>query len=344
MAATRVVAQDTPALLKFTSACDGSAAEAISPTRFALANDEDNVLRLYSVDKPGKPVDEIDVTQFLALKEAKGEADIEAAARLGDRVFWVTSHGRSKKGKMQPDRHRFFSTLIAKSGRESYIAPAGTPYRDLARRLVEDPRYAALGLKEATQFEKLEAAELAPKEKGLNIEGMTANSKGSGLLLALRNPRPLKDGKPMALVVPFDNPREVTDRALDPKFGDPILLDLAGNGIRGIAWSAKLAAYYIIAGAPEGGGKFTLYRWTGKPAEAPTVATDFKGLPADFAPEGLTFLEGRTDALVLSDDGTVPVNVQSAAECLDGFADGKCPNKSLKDLEARTFRGTWVKL
>lgn len=335
--AARTYAQEPLPMMRFTNACDGSAAEAISPTRFALANDEDNILRLYSIDKPGAPVDELDLAPFLQLG-AKGEADIEAAARLRDRVYWITSHGRSKKGKLQLDRSRFFCTVIAKSGRESYLAPAGTPSRDLVRRLVDDPRYAALGLAETTGFNRPEAAELAPKEKGFNIEAMTADATNSALLIGLRNPRP--QGR--ALIVTLKNPQQVVDRAADPQFGDPILLDLGGRGLRSIAWSAQHGAYFLLAGAHDGSGDFALLRWSGKPSEKPVAAGNLAMVAKDFAPEGLTFFEGRKEALLLSDDGTMRVAVASADEALEDFKDGTAPNKALKDKARRSFRAAWL--
>ena len=67
---------------------------------FAAASDEDCVLRVYDSSNPGLPMSETDVTKFLEPDDPEEtEADIEGAARVGDRVYWIGSHGRSKKGK-----------------------------------------------------------------------------------------------------------------------------------------------------------------------------------------------------------------------------------------------------
>ena len=42
---------------------------------------------------------EFDLGPHLRLKKKSEEADLEAAARVGDIVFWLGSHGRNAKGK-----------------------------------------------------------------------------------------------------------------------------------------------------------------------------------------------------------------------------------------------------
>ena len=42
------------------------------------------------------------------------ESDIEACTRVGDIIYWITSHGRSKKGKWRNSRYRLFATEIFK--------------------------------------------------------------------------------------------------------------------------------------------------------------------------------------------------------------------------------------
>jgi hypothetical protein len=98
-------------ITEHSSMCDASAAVAIAPTMFIVANDEDNMLRVYWHNKPGKPVHEFDLSSFLE-PEPKQEADIEGVTRLGDRVYWITSHGTNKDGKQRPSRHRLFATVV----------------------------------------------------------------------------------------------------------------------------------------------------------------------------------------------------------------------------------------
>ena len=52
-------------ILEYPGPCDASAAVAISATLFVVANDEDNILRVYRRDRPAQPVYSLDVSRFL---------------------------------------------------------------------------------------------------------------------------------------------------------------------------------------------------------------------------------------------------------------------------------------
>jgi hypothetical protein len=66
--------------LSMQGACDGSAAVMVDGTRVLVANDEDNVLRVYDASRGGAPTATFDLTPLLRLPEAGREADIEGAA------------------------------------------------------------------------------------------------------------------------------------------------------------------------------------------------------------------------------------------------------------------------
>lgn len=87
--------------------CDASAAVALDNERFVVADDEGNVLRVFKRGEP-EPLSEHNLTKFLDAK--KGESDLEGAARVGDRIYWISSHGVNKNGKFEPNRQRFFAT------------------------------------------------------------------------------------------------------------------------------------------------------------------------------------------------------------------------------------------
>lgn len=88
----------------FLGMCDASAAAAIDGEHFIVADDEDNVLRVYR-RSGGMALSEHDLSEFLGNKGKKKpkEADLEAGAQIGVRTFWITSHGRNSKGKETPD-------------------------------------------------------------------------------------------------------------------------------------------------------------------------------------------------------------------------------------------------
>jgi serine/threonine protein phosphatase PrpC len=90
--------------------CDASAAVALDADHFVVANDERNTLRIYKRGQPD-PVNSVELSTFLGTNEKK-ESDLEGAARIGTRVYWISSHGRNKDGELQERRRRFFATEI----------------------------------------------------------------------------------------------------------------------------------------------------------------------------------------------------------------------------------------
>src|SRR5256884_5459349 len=180
--------------------CDASAAVALTDKLFAVASDEDSVIRVYNRERSGSPVQSIDLSAFLDLDARKPESDLEAAARTGDRAYWITSHGRNRSGKLRLSRERFFATQIITNAQGIELKIVGRPYEDLLRDLTGDPKLARFNLAEAARHE--------PKARGaLNIEGLSAMPNG-GVLFGLRNPIP--DG-PGALA-PMVNPGGVIPR------------------------------------------------------------------------------------------------------------------------------------
>jgi hypothetical protein len=296
--------------------CDASAVAVLDADHFVVASDEDNTLRIYAATG-GSPIAELDLDPHLGTDD---EADIEAATVLGDHVFWITSHGRSKKGNLRPARYRLFATSFEKAGGAWQGAAQGTPYAGLGRDLSADPKLAALGLREAIRFDLYAPVkELAPKRSGLNIEGLAATPDGA-LLIGLRNPLRF-DGK--AILVPLKNPQAVVATGAAPEYGDPILLELDGLGIRSIEYVAgQPGTFYLLAG-PKADGAVVLYRWSGAPAQPPQRLRTV----AEGKAEGLAPTAGGDRLLLVSDAG-------------DRLVDGQqC--KDLRDAGLRTFR-SWT--
>jgi hypothetical protein len=110
-----------------------------------VASDEDNTLRVYRRGRP-EPVGEAPLAAFL--DSGNKESDLEAAAAVGKHIYWIASHGRNSKGKLRPDRQRFFATDID-PGAQPGVTPAGTPYRGLLDDLATAPTLAGLRLGDA---------------------------------------------------------------------------------------------------------------------------------------------------------------------------------------------------
>ncbi len=262
--------------------CDASAAAALGPDIFVVANDERNQLKIYQRDE-ADPVEMLDLSEFLGTKKHK-ESDLEGAATIGDRIYWISSHGRNKKGEVQERRCRFFAT-DARTGK-TRLQPVGKPYSKLLDDMIAAP-----------QLEKYHldvASSMTPEAKdAFNIEGLAATTDGA-LLIGLRNPAP----RGMALVIPLLNPAEVIDGA-QAKLGDAIELDLGGLAIRSMELVGL--AYMIVAGPHGDHGDFALYKWSGNPADLPErlLHQDFDKV----RPEALFAIPGTRKVQILSDDG-----------------------------------------
>jgi hypothetical protein len=297
----------------FAGACDASGAVPLSDRAMVVADDEDNVLRVYDADRGGPPRAGTDVSDALGVPLAgkrrprPRELDLEAATRLGERAIWLTSHGRKKSGAAAPERLRLFATAL--DARPGALRVVGRPYDRLVEDLIAAPELAA--------FDLAAAARLAPKaDGGLNIEGLTATPDGR-VLVGFRSP--LIAGR--ALIVPIEVDALLDGRAERARVGAPILLDLGGRGVRSLSWWR--GRYLVAAGSTASGGAAALYQWDGR-GDARPSPVDLAG----YHPEAFFTPEDRDAILVLSDDGE---------RAIDG--------ERCKDLEPsqRRFRGVWLR-
>jgi Protein of unknown function (DUF3616) len=290
--------------------CDASAAVALGADHFVVGNDERNTLHIYRRGQ-AQAVGSLELSTFLGTR-ADEESDIEGAAAVGTRIYWITSHGRNSRGKAQQARHRFFATEVAVAGATPSLEPVGKPYVALLRDMESSEALKPYGLAAAARL-------AAEAEGGLNIEGLAATPDG-GLLIGFRNPIP----KGRALMVPLQNPGDVVKGAR-ARFGAPIELDLGARGIRSIERVGS--GYLIVAGPPADSGSFALYRWSGQAGKAatPVAGVDLKGL----RPEALFAIPQSDRVQLLSDDGGVMV---------DGVACKKLPEGR------QAFRGLIVTL
>ena len=343
--------------LVYRGASDASAAVVIDKDMFIVADDENNILRVYKISKGGLPLFSYDMTEFLDIEPEHPEADIEGATMIGQgprfagtkRIYWITSHGRNKDGKMRPNRYRFFATTVKVENGNVTITPIGTPCKILIHSLVKAENMRHLRLDRATRFDsteltKKERKKLAPKEEGLNIEGLCASADGRTIYIGFRNPCPIDRVKyrTKAIIVPLSNPEAVLEKGRTPIFGQPILLDLHGLGIRSMEYSHFHKEYFIIAGSFDESPNFALYRWSGKKERPPVLVRELS--QSNFSPEALVTFKNSDNLFMLSDDGSLEIKVGGAWECMEGEfrKDGTCLNKYLIDPKKKTFRGIWL--
>ena len=338
-------------MLLFHGASDASAAVAMSENTFLVADDENNILRLYSTAEPGLPIGSYDMTVFLDIDPEHPEADIEGATRIGRRIYWITSHGRNKDGKLRPNRYRFFATDIDVRNNDVTLRPAGEPHKRLVHDLLKTKTMSGLDLDKTTRLnafnlKKKDREKLAPKREGLNIEGLCASADGKILYIGFRNPRPMNrlTRRSQAIVVPLLNPDRIVEAGETPVFGEPILWDLGGLAIRSMEYSAFHKTSFIIAGEADERDNFALYRWSGERENKPVLIQKLSIENKRFTPEALLPLERSNRLLLLSDDGSLPVKVAGPQECMEGEykKDGTCENKFLLDPNKKTFRAFWL--
>jgi hypothetical protein len=302
--------------IKHIGMCDASAAIPVNADSFVVANDEDNILRVYKRDESAKEIQQYDMTEFLQVDTAKSpEADIEGATLIGHRIYWISSHGANKEGKFRPNRRRLFATDMDNNG---VLKPVGKPFNTLIEALKAAPELKGYHLGKA-------ADKAAEAQDGLNIEGLTRTPEGD-LLIGFRNPIP--NGK--ALIVPIKNPKKVVEQGKTPKFDKVVELDLGGLGIRSIEYVESKRSYFIVAGSFDNAGVFKLYQWSGnvKDQPKPIDSVNFGSM----RPEALIVYATEPNRLqFLSDDGDEPIN-------------GK-PCKELSSTpQAQYFRSIWIEL
>lgn len=276
----------------FTGSCDGSAIAMLGPDLFATVSDEEAMIRIFRLEG-GSDIakSRLPVGSPLGLTSDQ-EGDFEAAARVGDTIYWIASFGSGKDGGAEPSRRRFFATHVAADGLLSLIGTSSSRRGSgLFDALIFDPKLASYDLGHA--------ALLPPKTaNALNIEGLAADGEG-GLVIGLRNPLAGTPGK--ALLVTLANPAQVIAGTQAPVLSRVATISLGGRGIRDLVFRPGHKDFLILAGAIDETRDFALFQWSGDPNEKP------KELPNDFGdlnPEALTILEdGRL--LFLSDDGEV---------------------------------------
>lgn len=247
---------------------------------------------------------------FAGMEGGKGILDdIEDSAWDDKRqtAFVITSHSRSKKQDDvadpkadKPQRHKLARIFLGIGN-----IPTAREIDVLGE-----------GLK---KFPFVREAMKRPHQKGgntgtLNIEGLAFDDKSGSLLIGLRSPTQVRNGKACAVVLTLKNPHELFDKpSASPTFDpQPIYLDLGGLGIRGMTCDAKGKGCWIVAGrsddpdAPTDEVLSSLWLWDrSKPNKRPQkMKTDLLKLDG-FNLEGVCLLsrDGKPGLLLISDDG-----------------------------------------
>lgn len=270
------IKQPPPEPMTYIGLCEASAAVALDTEHFVVASDETNTFQLYRRGQRNS-LGPIKFRKFIG----QPKSDIEAAARIGDRVYWISSFSRPGGNGNAKDRSVLVASRIVHTIDGPTLVATGEPFLKLRRHLKR---------------------ELDIKGRDINIEGLAGSPEGD-LLIGFR--APLKDGK--AYVLRLKNPIGVTELGRQPIFGDLHLIDLKGNGIRSIDWTGlNPPVYFILAGPSPNGdeeidksGKFSLHQWDGEAADPTPLPLE---LPDDFTAEALIPYPEERIVQILSDD------------------------------------------
>lgn len=267
-----VVVSDAGAA-EYKGICEASAGAFIDRVHFVVASDETNKLQIYQRGKAEPIGAGIDMEGFTSFDKS----DLEAAAAIGDRVYWISSHSFNSQGEDKPKRKVFFATRIVQVDGKPTLESVGKPVKSL-----RDPLAKAAGVNPAE----------------MNVEALAATPEG-GLLIGLR--APLRNGK--ALVVPFKNPKAVVDEPnTPPDFGEAVPVKLVDRGFRSME-TLESGKYAIIAGPVSDSAEgFALFRWSGPGTDPVKVdGADLTGIK----PEAAIAVPGQNLLQLLSDDGDI---------------------------------------
>lgn len=310
-------ASSTPTVSRFhTGAADASAAVPIGTAHMLVANDEDQVLRLYERANSGQPVATFDMNATLALVK---EADLEAAVRIGNRVYWIASHGNERDGDDAPARRTAFSTDLNGSGAAT-VAVYVNKFTGLRSDLINWDNANGHGLGAGALGLSASAAPgvLPTVQNGFNIEGAALAPGGSTILLGFRAPLQNTAQRNRALVIPATNLASVIDTGAGTvTFGAPIFLDLGGRAIRAMDTTAS-GQVLILAGPVDNriagvtAATFQLFLWDGNGATPPTpltsniddIAANSAGSPEALFDPPATLMNGSALGILVDNGGT----------------------------------------
>lgn len=286
---------DVPHFRELAGVYEPSAVQQLADGRFIVVEDEErHPIDLLTLQEEGAfsaitltPKDLFDkqgpAAGFRKLDDLEA-LDVDARGR----VYAITSHSRTGKGEVKQAREKLVRFEVDGDG-----------LRDprVVENLKEQLTAADPALKRAAEVTDVKDG------NGLNIEGLAFDGDRARLLIGFRGP--LVDGK--AMLVAIDNVDEVFDEGAAPHIVQPtMLLDLGGEGIRGMTYDPRLDGFLIISGPLEQveDVPFRLWFWNGHPDEPPRRVT-VPGLAGFEHAEGITPVQqgGEEAIMIVSDDG-----------------------------------------
>ena len=328
--------------------CDASAMADVGGGCFYVADDENNILRLYNSQLSGMPLRTVNAEGFANGSE---EYDVEGATVSDDgkTIYWITSLANSKKGKEKPYRNRAFSSKVSGSGAETTLTSGAysEKFRDAMIKFGDDNGW---NFTASASY----ANSMIPKRiDGFNVEGLTLKTDGNGAAyIGFRAPcvpkkgvTPTSSNRKYAVMATVENFEQIFSgsgkSSTTPQVGAPVLFDFGGLGIRSIE---RVGDYYvIIAGLFEGGGTPKAYLWDGTTNENADPITVNGGHLTEMALalENIAVGgDGHPEALTArQEDNKLYLNIVCDGGSADMYNDGK----ENKDYSADSKKNPWAK-
>jgi len=263
----------TPTQPAYLGASDASAAVPVTydgnKEGVLVGDDKSDVIRLY--DKAGGNI--VDQWDFRS-KTGSQASDIEAAARVNNTIYWMTSSGKVFVTEMTPAGLEFVKTVDLNNA-----------IKEWGKNITVSANGEAMTLAQA----------MDKNDKNyFNIEAFAIGPDGTAYI-GFRAPLSDKDGK--ALLLPVTNFQKLmSGEAKTAEFGKLITLGFEGRGIRDIVWSQDMGKFLILAGnygvGPGQNLSTRLFAWDG-PGENGIYKSDGPNTKVTFLKENGTDPEGK---------------------------------------------------
>ena len=283
MAHSDTFATESPAVSRFSHIYEPSGVLSLPDGDILIIEDEgSNPIYITRIADPSN-ADFLDPS--MALHLSTPVSDLEGITLGRDEtVFLITSFSIAKKKKRKQKRQRLIQFQI-KDGR-------------IIRELHFDNLLPYL----TQQLRKEKHVDLKDDDT-LNIEGITFDKEKDHLLIGLRSP--LTKGK--AIIIVLENPYDIFSGITPPRFSvRNIVVNLDGEGIRGMTYDHILEMYLITNEVKNRKGKLrpALWTWGGNSAHKP-VRVSLPKLKGVKNIEGITSVSigSRHFLFLVCDDG-----------------------------------------
>ena len=277
--------------LDLTGVYEPSAIQQLPDGRFLVVEDEKQFpFSLVSIGLDGR----VSSTPLNTGSANTGEAtlkldDLEALALdHAGYVYALTSHSRDGDGDEKKSRDKLIRFQV---DGQRVVAPMVIPGLKRALAAVHPVLAAAAEVRDVKD------------SGGLNIEALEISLDQQRLWIGFRSPLQGRH----AIIASVENPAAMFESGEAPKIAANLqTLDLAGDGIRGMAFVPALHGYLLISGpAARADVHFGLWFWSGR-ADASPRRVAVPGLPGFAHAEGVTpaVIDGETRIVIVSDDGS----------------------------------------